>query len=266
MHERCSGSGMVIAGVELEDAQYVIHLPHAHALPDMLRRRRLKADVSALGTHATDIQLAKMQERQNALRRRFDGWAEIQQLYMPAVASQRAAIVSSHEDASLVYNLPLLLPSAATSLAACHPILLEHEWRLRYAQAFDALADLRGHLEVRTHLYKFKNRFARGQRANTRSQNLIKAVDAKVTGDAERYRAAYAALQRMAPRLAKHHWDVYLKPLLATDIRHVTEGEDGQSEGRRSMSWIWKASASANGAEAGDLSNSLAECTYRYLL
>lgn len=224
-------------------------------------RRRLKAEALALGSHATDIQLAKMQERQNALRRRIDGWVEIQQLYMPTVTAQRTALLSAHDDTSLVYNLPLLLPSSPTVLTSCTATLLEYEWSLRYAQVFDTLADLCGHLEFRTHLYKFKDRFARGQRANTRAQSLIKAVNVKVAADAERYHVAYAALQRMASRLAKHNWDVNLKPLLATDIRHVTEGEDGQSEGRRSMSWIWKASASVGDSESGDLSDSLAECT-----
>ncbi|KAI0702837.1 hypothetical protein C8T65DRAFT_709367 [Cerioporus squamosus] len=242
LHERCSASGMVIAGVELEEAQ-----------------RRLKVDVNALGLHATDIKRAKMQERQNALRRRFDGWAEIQQLYMPSVISQRAQLLAADENASLVYNLPLFLPSNSAVVKTCDATLLEHEWRLRFAQAFDALADLRGHLEVRTHLYKFKNRFARGQRANTRSQSLINAVDAKVNGDADRYRAAYAALQRMALHLGKQNWDVDLRPLLASDVRHVTEGEDGQSEGRRKISWIWKASSSSDAAETGNVADSLAE-------
>ena len=139
------------------------------------------------------------------------------------------------------------------------------EWRLRYAQAFDALSDLRGHLEVRTHLYKFKDRFVRGQRANTRSQTIIKAVDNKIKADAERYNAAYDALRALVHPLqkSKSGWDNRLRRLLPEDIRHVSEGEDGQSEGKRVVSWIWQASAApaaANGSATVD--DSLQECEY----
>ncbi|TFK88753.1 hypothetical protein K466DRAFT_488291 [Polyporus arcularius HHB13444] len=231
LHEKCSASGIVISGIELEEHQ-----------------RRLKVDASALGQHATDIQRAKILERQNLLRRRIDSWVQVQQLYMPGVAAQRARFLAANEDASLAYNMPLLLPSAATTLSD-RP-LLDLEWRLRYAQAFDALGDLRGHLEVRAHLYKFKDRFARGQRANTRSHTIIKTVDAKIDGDAERYRAAYGALKALAVPLVKTDWQSRLQPLLQADIRHVTEAEDGESEGRRKMSWIWKATASPDPPDA----------------
>ncbi|KAI0695073.1 hypothetical protein C8T65DRAFT_744181 [Cerioporus squamosus] len=241
LHEKCSASGMIIAGLELEDQQ-----------------RHLKADIAALPQHATDIARARMQERQNFLRRRFDAWASIQQLYMPATAIVRARIFAASEDASISYNIPLLLPS--TAITAAHPALMVLEWRLRYAQAFDALGDLRGHLEVRAHLYKFKDRYARGQRANTHSQTVIKSVDSKINGDAQRYRAAYSALLVLAGPLAQKDWQDSLKPLLATDIRHVTEGEAGQSEGRRQMSWIWRASASPKVPDAaGNMQNSLQE-------
>ncbi|TFK80129.1 hypothetical protein K466DRAFT_504425 [Polyporus arcularius HHB13444] len=225
LHDKCSASGMVIAGIELEEHQ-----------------RRLKVDVADSGNHTTDIQRAKLVERQNLLRRRIDNWTQVQVLYMPGVAAERARFLAADENASLAYNVPLILPSAATTVST--RTLLNHEWRLRYAQAFDALGDLRGHLEVRAHLYKFKDRFARGQRANTRANTIIKAVDAKIDADAERYRAAYGALRTLAIPLVKTDWQARLLPLLQADIRHVTEAESGQSEGRRKLSWIWSSNAS----------------------
>ena len=223
-----------------------------------MSRRRLKADVVLLGEHATDIQRAKMLERQNLLRRRIDVWVQVQLLYMPGIAAHRARYLAASDDASLAYNFPLLLPSSSTTLS--DHALLDHEWRLRYAQAFDALADIRGHLEVRAHLYKFKDRFARGQHANTRSQALIKAINAKIDSDAERYRAAYSAINALAVPLIKTHWQTNLRPLLNVDIRHVTESEQAETEGRRKLSWIWSANASPNVPDAtGNVQNSLTE-------
>lgn len=202
-----------------------------------------------------------MLERQNALRRRIDAWFEVQQLYMPGVVARRSRLLSDDERVSLPHNIPLLLPSSAIAFSPCAPELLEQEWRLRYAQAFDALADLRGHLEVRSHLYKFKDRFVRGQRANTRAQSIVKQADSKIDTDAQRYRAAYSALSALSPRLGKSDWQGHLRPLQAVDIRHVTEGEEGQSEGRRTMSWIWSASAFPTTVDAsGEMCDSLQEC------
>ncbi|RPD55075.1 hypothetical protein L227DRAFT_615722 [Lentinus tigrinus ALCF2SS1-6] len=229
MHDKCSAAGMIIAGIELEDTQ-----------------RRIKTEASALPAHVTDIQRARALEHQNTLHRRIDAWIDIQQLYMPGVALQRQRLLAVNDTASLPYNLPLLLPSALLPAIHSSPALMELEWRMRHAQAFDALADLRGHLEVRSHLYKFKDRFARGQRANTRAQTIIKQSEAKIEGDAARYRAAYAALRALATPLGKTGWDTDLAQLHAADIRHVTEGVEGESEGRRTMSWIWKAAPSTH--------------------
>ncbi|KAL1948716.1 hypothetical protein VTO73DRAFT_10522 [Trametes versicolor] len=238
LHEKLSESGVVIAGIELQDQQI-----------------RLKADCVAIHLHATDLQRARIQERQNVLRRRIDAWAGIQQLYMPAVASRRARMMSESEEASLSYNIPLLLPSAAYPVSPCSATLLDHEWRLRYAQAFDSLDDLRGHLEVRTHLYKFKDRFARGQRPNTRAMSIIKAVESKITIDATRYRIARAALYNLCGVLRKLDWQDHLRPLADADIRHITDGADGQSEGRRTLSWIWTVSSPHGESNAGDRVN-----------
>ncbi|TFK78062.1 hypothetical protein K466DRAFT_446088, partial [Polyporus arcularius HHB13444] len=131
LHDKFSAGSMIIVGVELEELQ-----------------RRLKTEVEALTDHATDIQRAKVQERQNVLRRRIDAWTEIQQLYMPGIATYRVRLISQVEDCYLPHNIPLLLPSAAASFIPCAPSLLQQEWRLRCAQAFDSLGDLRGHIEM----------------------------------------------------------------------------------------------------------------------
>ncbi|OBZ68235.1 hypothetical protein A0H81_12000 [Grifola frondosa] len=214
---------MIVVGLELEEHQ-----------------RRLKVDAAALGQHATDLQRAKLIERQNTLQRKIDAWREVQLLYMPGVAAHRQRTIST-DTTVLPQHVPLLLPSAVCNKIPCDTSLLEQEWRLRHAQAHDVLNDLRGHLELRSHLYKYKDRFVRGQHHNTRARTIITGVQSKVDADVSRYRTAQAALVSMAAILGKSGWQAALWPLNDGDVRHVTEGEDGESEGRRTLSWIWKA-------------------------
>ncbi|OJT08336.1 hypothetical protein TRAPUB_763 [Trametes pubescens] len=243
LHEKYTASGVVIHGLELEDQQ-----------------RRLKADYALLGTYATDVQRARMQERANLLRRRIDAWAEIQQLYTPGIASQRERLMSQSETACLPQNIPLLLPSTANGLIYCPATMLDQEWRLRHGQAHDALNDLRGDLEVRSHILKMKDRFMRGQRANTRARTIVQQTQAKIDMDSERYRVAYQAMYMLSGPLAKLSWQGGLRPLLAADIRHVTECEDGVTEGRKAMSWIWSAGDPMDSAAGpGQLQDSLQE-------
>ncbi|KAI0648759.1 hypothetical protein C8Q79DRAFT_1007334 [Trametes meyenii] len=221
LHEKLSASGMIIAGIELEELQL-----------------RVKSDHSTLHVHVTDLQRARQQERQNQLRRKIDAWAEIQQLYMPMVASHRAALMAAPGTLALAHNIPLLLPSTVHPTISCPPFFLKCEWQLRYAQAHDALADLRGHLEVRLHMYQFKDRFARGQRQNTRTGSIVKHINGKLHLDAERYRVAQRSLYMLSGKLHKTGWQEHLRVLLDSDIRHISEGKDGQSEGHRELSWI----------------------------
>ncbi|OBZ77742.1 hypothetical protein A0H81_02190 [Grifola frondosa] len=206
VHEEFTASGMLVAGIELEEQQ-----------------RRLRVDAAALGQHATDLQRAKFMERQNTLLRKLEAWWEIQALYMPGVTAH------------------------------------QQEWRLRYAQAHEVLNDLRGHLELRSHLYVYKDRFVRGQRHNTRARTVITGAQSKIDADVSRYRTAHAALLSLSTILHKTGWQVVLQPLNDSDIRHVTDGEDGQSEGRRTLSWIWKASGegSVDGRVGEHLQDSL---------
>ncbi len=197
--------------------------------------------MSFLGAHPTDLQRAKVLERQNALQRRIDGWRAIQQLFVPAVAT----LITQPDDAddiALPQNLPLFLPSSACIQVNVPRTLLDHEWRLREAQALDALSDLRGHLEVRAYIYRYKDHHVRGQRDGLRSRDIVNGIDNKIKMDALRYRAAYAALATLAAALGKLDWRGSLQPLHEADIRHVSVGDGSGSEGRKELSWIWKAS------------------------
>jgi hypothetical protein len=205
----------------------------------MFCRYRLRADHAA-ERQPTDLQRAKLLERGNALRRRIHAWQEIQQLYMPRVMRLRS--LGDSDTVPQPYELPLLLPSAVMDKVSCDNLLLEHEWRLRYAQAHDYLEDLRNHLLLRTQLYRFKDRFAFGQRAGTRSHTAIAGLEAKIAADAARYRRQRAALLRLGPCLGYAGWETMLRPLEDTDLTGFGDG----TEGRRILSWIWRVSSSGN--------------------
>lgn len=91
-----------------------------------------------------------------------------------------------------------------------------------------------------SHLFKFKDRFVRGQSANTRARNAISTVQARVDASAQEYRAARAALLSLGTLLGKINWQDQLLPLAEADKREIAQGEAGESEGRKKLSWIWK--------------------------
>jgi hypothetical protein len=218
-------------------------------------RRRLRRDLSTLGSHPTQSQQANSQERKNTLQRKIDSWCAIQRLYVPSLAMLRRQSQTPEEDDP--QHTSLWLPSAICGRIQCHPRLYAFEWDLRLAQANDALHDLRQYLQLRSHLYKYKDRFVTGQRANTRSNTMISQVQASINASVSRYRTARNALLSLAQFVKKGEaWKATIMDLLDADVHGMTVGEEGESEGHRSMSWIWKQS----GIAATDDSH-MHECT-----
>lgn len=53
--------------------------------------------------------------------------------------------------------------------------LAEIEWKLRIAESYEALDELRHHIQVHMHVYKFKDQFTHGQAANTCADEIDRA-------------------------------------------------------------------------------------------
>ena len=222
----------------------------------------MKSNLGALGQYATDIQLAKTQEQKNALQRKIDSWCAIQKLYVPSLAMLRRNSDGPSEDEP--QNTPLWLPSAICGKITCDRCLYSIEWDLRYAQANDALHDLRRNLQLRSHLYKSKDRFATGQRANTRALGIILRVQRYIAASAARYRVACKALLSLAKPLGKGStWEASLLELHEDDIRGLKIGEDRETEGRRTVSWIWKRCGDLMSKD-DDLHECMSSCPYIY--
>ena len=190
--------------------------------------------------------------------RRIDTWEKIQTLFIPGVASLREA---AREKAETLHSdllqrpqdFPLFLPSSIARSVSCNETLKQIEWKLREGQAHDALNELRQALRSKAYMLRFKDRFLRGQGANTRARNCLKNIDGKVLASASKYRAAYRALVVLGGLLNKVGWKNQLRHLADEDIRSMTDGtDDARSEGRRKLSWIWLVCGYSEGAVEDD--------------
>ena len=206
-------------------------------------RRSLKVEAANIWQHSQDRQRTRLQLRSNALLRRITNWSKHSLLYLPGVAILRNS--SSDPEVEIKpHNISLWLPSQIKGQIKFDLNLARIKWKLRDAQAHEALDAVRHNLQIRTHLYKFKDRFIRGQSANTRARNLINSVEIRIAAAAEEYRAAYTALVSLAPLLFNFIWrSGDLLPLHADDIRSLSEPKKGQSEDKRTVSWIWRTNA-----------------------
>ena len=227
----------------------------------LLIRRRLKLDTDALGLHATDDQKRKIQIRATTLQRKIFSWMDVQQLYMPSarIARLEAQERSDHDTEEKVEDIELWLPSVLPKKHSCDIRLRQMEWRLRQAQANDALDELRNSLRLWSHLYIDKDRFQRGQRANTRSRSVIHRIQARVDFAAVTYQNARALLHRLSklPGIDDVGWEPNYPILKPSDIRALSDPEDTvpmrkksgdaasapatiASEGHQTLSWIWR--------------------------
>ncbi|KAJ3502874.1 hypothetical protein NLJ89_g8690 [Agrocybe chaxingu] len=202
----------------------------------------VRAEAKKLWQHAQDRQKTRLQLHMNALKRKIDSFVKYQILYCPGAELLRSKYVrlSDIRAETKPYDFPLWLPSQIKGQVPVSPQLQRIEWKLRYAQAHESLDQLWSNLQVRAYLYQFKDRFVRGQAANTRARNTISTIDAKIEAATQEYRAAYEALVALGAILFKSSWTSELLPLKDEDIRDLSEGKAGQSAGKRTISWIWK--------------------------
>ena len=179
-----------------------------------------------------------------------------QQVYMPGILNFRdhVGVVAEDDDddddddlqdvAVHAYSIPLHLPSAIPANirdACCIPGLPEKEIRLRYAQCDDALISLRKHLRIGATLFdhKMQHTSGTGNKPNTRMQTLLKNYKAKEESDKERYRQACKALLDLNPTGSYNDWKERFHELQDEDA-HPPFRKTGESEGRRTLSWIWR--------------------------
>lgn len=164
-------------------------------------------------------------------------------------------------------DMDLCLPSSLPELLRTSPALaslVEKEQRLRLPQCREALASLRRRLRICARLFDSKklHTAGTGTRPNTRMQALLDKHAVYRERDIDCYKAARKALISLDP---KGDWQQSLKPLLPQDIHPPIRGQEltakgrakgkrcrngtaWESEGRRTLSWIWRAIPQTEGA------------------
>ncbi|KAF8883132.1 hypothetical protein BD779DRAFT_1444238, partial [Infundibulicybe gibba] len=227
LHADISASSLISMGLDLEEQQ-----------------QQIINDSAALGQYATEDQKGRLQTRADALRRKISAWIDVQHFYMPGLIIIRNQSQKPYPQPP-VGKIQLYLPSSAPPRSGCDPRLQKLEWQLRRAQASDALDELRNSLRLRSYLYIDKDRFQRGQRANTRARSIIQRAEKKVALAAKIYSTTRTALLALVPILSEADISDIYPELLPQDIRGLSQADDNQarsgrvSEGRRTVSWIW---------------------------
>ncbi|KAJ6449491.1 hypothetical protein C8R45DRAFT_849722, partial [Mycena sanguinolenta] len=207
------------------------------------QQQALATHMKKISTHETVDQQRTRVERETKLRRKIDAWMAVQELFMPEVAGLRERENAARERVAVTQALPgiraqdmqLWLPSAIGGKARCDASLQEYEFDLRHGQAVQALEDMRGALLLRTHEWRYRDG-VHGVKAKMRSSTRVEGIQARIDSAAAEYRAARAALVKLAPVVHRMEWVNYLKPLEAKDIRGRPKALEAQKEG---MSWIW---------------------------
>ncbi|KAG1853790.1 hypothetical protein C8R48DRAFT_610437 [Suillus tomentosus] len=232
LHPDVSPSVFIGSGIDLEEEQ-----------------RRLKAIVDTMGIHAMDRQKLTILRTRMSLRRKLEAWRQTQYLYVPSVHTLVATSATS--DPENAEHMKLWLPSSLNS-KACDSRLQDVEWELRFAQAHDALEELRQCLRIHCSLLTFKREWIRGQGANTRAQNALGRIHDRQTACIKRYRAAWGALKSLALMLNKVDWRGRLQDLLDDDIKPLVDPFGTQGEGRRKLTWIWMMDGVDSHADGGN--------------
>ncbi|KAJ3508321.1 hypothetical protein NMY22_g16650 [Coprinellus aureogranulatus] len=205
--------------------------------------RSLKHDLKQTWDHSRDRELTKVQLKSNTIVRKVDAWYRYLQLYIPSSIVLREEFASNSKSVK-PYDLPLWLPSQIGRRAPVPDELARIEFRLRQAQALDALTTIRRNLQRRVTVWDLKDRWLRGQGANTRALNLISTLQRKIQAAKEEYAQARIALLSLAPLLGEKNVDKTFLVLEDSDIVSLTPESvtAAPSQGQTKQvkkSWIW---------------------------
>ncbi|RXW14662.1 hypothetical protein EST38_g11191 [Candolleomyces aberdarensis] len=212
LSDEVSPCSLIAMGIDLESEQ-----------------RSLKTLTNSLWDHSQDRQITRVKLRSNALTRKLEEWFSVLQLYIPTSVLLRKREPQKKENPK-PFEVKLWLPSQIGKSVSFDRSLADIEYKLRNAQAHEALGVLRRNLQIRATLYDVKDRWLRGQGANTQALNAIATVQARIAGARDEYRQARASLLALADLLGLPNVDKEFLPLEDRDIRSMVEAEPGQGE------------------------------------
>ena len=180
-------------------------------------------------------------EERALLRKEIEKWRKIQAIYMPGLlqylSNMEQTQSGSTADSDKAEEVKLWLPSSLEKKdyeTVCSSGLTEMEERLRVAQCYDSLSEIRNTLQLKSRMVLFKNKNVRGQRDGTKSRTLIDRVHDKARKFAQRYRAARAAKLKLS---GPGSWEKSLHVLHDSDIRGYQDPNRIKPKNRRQGTW-----------------------------
>jgi hypothetical protein len=188
-------------------------------------------------------------ERRKVLATKVQEFRTIQKVYMPGLSH----LLDEGDGDSGVETHPelfkLILPSQLSIEDRdvwCLPGLATLEARFRYAQANDALAEIRRLRRLFQGLSdQNRKHITNSQNTLTRAKGTFERYKARISQFASFYRHARRSLVALDPKGEITRWTSRFLELKEADIRGPGREEDEVSEGHHKPSWIWDVLASS---------------------
>jgi hypothetical protein len=171
------------------------------------------------------VKATSIQRRKTNLLKEIQRYIITQAQFMPGLERYLRNTSTNRVDFSMSTPelIPLHLPSSLTlekRASVCVSGLAEIEDRLRFAQACEALTDLRCQLTKRTYASRYRTANISSQHHFTRFREMQEQTDLKIKSASSRYRMAWTALVRLR---GKGAWENKLQELRLEDIRGLSE-------------------------------------------
>ena len=144
--QEVSPSTFVSLGLEIEHAQYVHNPFTSYVINVYYSRQSLKAELGS-GTERNLLQEKQIVDRRNAIQKKLKRYLQLLPVYIPEYVKRFPAVIE--QGAQLAEDVTVPLPSSFTPqirVECCPPLVTSIEERLREAQAYEALNDVRRYL------------------------------------------------------------------------------------------------------------------------
>ena len=198
-----------------------------------MRSRYRDSDPSTL------MEQESLRDQRRSLTQAIEALRSPQRIYMPGASHSLDDIdpgsVTDAPERTKLW-LPSSLPAASRD-GSCTSNLPLIEYRLRYAQTFDALNEIRRLRRLyRGLVLQAQKHPSPTQRTMTRSRGVFEGLNGRISRVASRYRDACTALLRLHPNGI---WKQYFRELKREDTLGPFE-QDTEPQGVKFVpSWIW---------------------------
>jgi hypothetical protein len=171
------------------------------------------------------IKATSIQRRRTSLLKSIQNYILTRAQFMPGLERYLCDAPPHSDDVSTSTPelIPLHLPSSLPfekQASVCVSGLAEIEDRLRFAQACEALTDLRCQLTKRTYASRYRTANISSQTQFTRFRELLEQTDSKIKAACSRYRLARSGLFHLR---GKGDWEQKLRVLHPEDVRGLSE-------------------------------------------